>query len=112
MALEGDEVMVSLAAGWYTEVEDAIVKRKDADALMHAGAGWDIYGLCPDRALKTFEAAAKMSNSIAAYDAAVMRLERNGKGDMEAARALLSQAAEAGDGKAKEKLRTLRAERP
>ena len=71
------------------------------------GAGWDIYSLCPDHALKTFEAAAKMSNSIAAYNAALMRLERNGDGDVEAARALLSQAAGAGDAKAQAKLKTL-----
>jgi hypothetical protein len=108
-AMDGDEVMVSLAAGWFIEVEDQILEKGDANALMHAGAGWDIYSLCPDRALKTFEAAAKMSNSIAAYNAALIRLERNKDGDMEAARALLSQAAEAGDAKAQAKLKTLSA---
>lgn len=108
MATEGDEVFVPLVAGWFVEVEDKIVEKHDADALMRAGAGWDIYSLCPDHALKTFEAAAKMSNPIAAYNAALMRLERNGEGDMDAAKALLAQAAVAGDAKAQEKLRKLK----
>jgi hypothetical protein len=106
-AMEGDEVMVSLAAGWFMEVEDKILEKHDADALMRAGAGWDIYGLCPDHALKTFEAAAKLSNPIAAYNAALMRLQRNAEGDVEAAKNLLSLAAQAGDSKAQAKLGAL-----
>ncbi|HEX6833818.1 MAG TPA: hypothetical protein VF132_09840 [Rudaea sp.] len=108
MVTEGDEVFLPLVAGWFVEVEDKIAQKQDADALMRAGAGWDIYSLCPDHALKTFEAAARMSNSIAAYNAALMRLERNGEGDVAAAKALLAQAAAAGDAKARKKLRELK----
>src|SRR5262249_10872059 len=109
MVTEGNEVFVPLVAGWVVEVEDKIIEKHDADALMRAGAGWGIYSLCPDHALKRCEAAAKMSNSIAAYNAALMRLERNGEGDLEAAKELLSQAAQAGDKMAQEKLRKLKA---
>jgi len=106
-AMEGDEVMESLAVGWVAELEDRLVEKHDADNLMRAGAAWDIFHLCPEHALKTFETAAKLSNSIAAYNAALMRLERNADGDVKAATALLSQAAEAGDAKAQLRLRKL-----
>lgn len=107
--LDGEDVMVSLAEGWYAEFEDAMVKNNDAENLLHAGVGWDVYNLCPEHALQTFEAAARLSNPVAAYNAAMMRLQRNAEGDREAAKALLSQAAKAGDSKAQEKLRTLQA---
>jgi hypothetical protein len=102
--INGDDVMVSLAVGWPAEMEEVFVKERDADGIMRAGAGWDIYFLCPDRALQAFEAAAKLSHPIAAYNAALMRLERRSKGDLEAATALLSQAAAAGDKKAQARL--------
>jgi hypothetical protein len=72
----GEEVMVSLVAGWPIEFVEHYVKQKDADGIMRAGAGYDIYMLCPDRALELYEAAAKLSNPIAAYNAALMHLER------------------------------------
>jgi TPR repeat protein len=109
---DGDEVMVSLAAGWPAELEDYFVKERNAEGIMQAGAGRDIYSLCPDRALQAFEAAAKLSHPIAAYNAAVMRLERNGEGDIEAATALLSQAASAGDKKSRARLQKLKQKGP
>jgi TPR repeat protein len=48
-----------------------------------------------------------MSHPIAAYNAAVMRLDRGQKGDVEAAKALLTQAAKAGDKKSQRLLPTL-----
>jgi TPR repeat protein len=103
-----EEVMVSLVAGWPAEVEDHFAQERNAEGIMRAGAGWDIYFLCPDRALQAFEAAAKLSDPVAAYNAAMMRLDRNSKGDVEAATALLAQAAGKGDKKAQARLEKLR----
>lgn len=104
----GDEVMVSLIAGWPAEVEDHFAKERNAEGILRAGAGWDIYFLCPERALQAFEAAARLSHPIAAYNAAMMRLDRREKGDVEAAAALLAQAAGKGDEKAQASLEKLR----
>lgn len=104
----GEEVMVSLVAGWPAEVEDHFARERNAEGILRAGAGWDIYLLCPERALQAFEAAAKLSHPIAAYNAAMMRLDRRGKGDVEAAAALLEQAAGNGDKKAQASLEKLR----
>jgi TPR repeat protein len=104
----GSEVMVSMVAGWPAPLEDIFLRNKDADGIKDAGAGWDIFFLCPDRALQAFEAAARYANPIAAYNAALIRLERKSKGDLKAAAELLSQAANAGDKKAQERLKILR----
>lgn len=104
----GDEVMVSLVAGWPIEFEENYIKKGDSDGIMRAGAGWDIYMLCPDKALQLFEAAAKLSNPIAAYNAALIHLERGKKTDLDAAIALLSQAAALGDKKAQDRVQQLK----
>lgn len=96
----GADVMAALVAGWPAEVQDYFVQAGDAEGVMRAGVGWDVYFLCPERALSTFELAAKMGSAIAAYNAAVMRLERGGDGDRQAAIALLVRAAELKDEKA------------
>lgn len=106
--VEGDEVMVSLVAGWSATMEEVFVEERDAERLMRAGAGWDIFFLCPDRALQAFEAAAKLSHPIAAYNAALVRLDRGHPGDLDAAIALASQAADSGDKKAKALLARLK----
>lgn len=105
---DGEEVMVSFVPGWPATMEEAFVKEGNADGIMRAGAGWDIFFLCPDRALQSFEVAAKLAHPIAAYNAAMLRLERGNKGDLEAASELLKQAAEAGDSKAIGKLTMLK----
>jgi TPR repeat protein len=104
----GEEVMVSLVAGWPAEDEDIFLKERNADGIMRAGAGWDILFLCPEKALQAFEAAARLSHSVAAYNAALIRLERKNIGDLDAAKELLSQAAIAGDKKAQARLQALR----
>lgn len=104
----GSDVMVSMIAGWPVSLEDTFLQSKDSDGLNAAGAGWDIFFLCPDRALQAFEAAARYANPIAAYNAALIRLERKSKGDLKAAAELLAQAANAGDKKAKARLAILR----
>lgn len=104
---EGAEVMVSMVAGWPVFYEDNFRGDKNPDGIMRAGAGWDIFFLCPDSALQSFEAAAQLSHPVAGYNAAVIRLERNSKGDVEAAKSLLTKAASAGDKKAQALLITL-----
>lgn len=107
----GREVMASLVAGWPATLEDVFLQAKDDVGIMHAGVGWDVFFLCPERALQAFEAAARYANPIAAYNAALMRIERNAKGDRDAAIALLAQAANQGDQKAQMRLAMLRAQR-
>lgn len=104
---EGEEVMFALVLGWHTTVEAHWIEQGSADGLMRAGAGWDIFGLCPDRALASFEKSAEMGSAIGAYNAALMRLELGGKSNLKTARALLERAAELGDGKAKQTLENL-----
>jgi len=103
----GDEVMVSRVVGWPLEFEEDYVKKKDSEGIMRAGVGWDVYLLCPDRALQSFEAAAKLSSLTATYNAALMHLECGGEGDFKAATSLLSRAAAHGDKKAEAKLQKL-----
>lgn len=105
---EGAEVMVSMVAGWPVMYEGDFRRDKNSDGIMHAAAGWDIFFLCPDSALQSFEAAAQSSNTVAGYNAAVIRLERNNKGDVEAAISLLDKAASAGDKNAKALLSSLK----
>jgi hypothetical protein len=101
---EGDEIMVSVAAGWFVAFQDDFIKKGDAEGIMHAGAAWEIYMLCLDRALRLYEMAAKLSNPIAAYNAAIIRLERGADGDIEEAARLFKQAAALGDKKAQGRL--------
>lgn len=107
----GADVMVSMAAGWPAGVEDVFRRDNNAEGIMRAGAGWDVFYLCPDKALQSFELAAQLSHPVAAYNAALIRLERKAKGDVEAAKALLAKAAGAGDQKAQARLRALKARR-
>jgi hypothetical protein len=104
---KGDKVMASLVPGWTLSLPPEPAKKPDAAALMRIGAGYDIFMLCPERALKAYDASAALSNPIAAFNAAVMRLERGAPGDAQSAVALLKQAAASGDQKAQAKLTSL-----
>ena len=104
----GGEVMASAAVASPIDFEEDYVTKKDAEGIMRVGAALDIFSLCHDKALEYFEAGAKLSNSIAAYNAALIHLERGKKGDLEAATALLSQAAALGDKKAQARLQKLK----
>ena len=108
----GADVMASLVAGWPAELEEEFAAEGDADGVMRAGAGWDVFLLCPDRALAAFERAAAMKHPIAAYNAALMRLERGAPGDATRAAELLQQAAALGDAKSRTRLDELRAAGP
>lgn len=104
---KGADILVSLVSGWPSEVQDFFIENKDADGVMRAGAGWEIFNLCPERALATYEIAAEMGDAIAAYNAAIIRLERNAEGDRQAALALLTQATARGDEKSRLRLQQL-----
>lgn len=100
---KGSEVFAPLVAGWPAFVEDQIPDN-DASLLMLAAAGQDIFFLCPDKALSGFERAASQGSAIAAYNAAVMRLERSAKGDRAAALKLLERGVALGDAKSRARL--------
>jgi len=104
----GSDVMAALTAGWIIFLESNIEKEGDADGMMRVAAAYDIFMLCPERALSTFEHAAKMGSAIASYDAAMIRLDRGETGDRQAAMALFERAAALGDDKARERLRTFK----
>ena len=55
---DGSEVFVPLVAGWPAYAQDQIPE-DDADLLMRAAVGWDVFFLCPDKALAGFERAAR-----------------------------------------------------
>lgn len=100
---EGAEVFVPLVAGWPAYVQEQIPE-DDANLLTLAAAGWDIFFLCPDKALDGFETAAAKGSAIAAYNAALMRLERGDDGDRAAAISLLERGAALGDAKSRARL--------
>jgi hypothetical protein len=100
---KGSEVLVSLVAGWPAYVV-AQIPEENAEMLMHAAAGFDIFLLCPDQALAGFERAAEKGSAIAAYNAALMRLERDAEGDREAGLALLERGTALGDAKSRARL--------
>lgn len=99
----GSEVFVSLVAGWPAFVQDQIAE-DDPDMLARAAAGWDIFFLCPDQALAGFEHAAAKGSAIAAYNAAIMHLDRGTDADRAAALALVERGAALGDAKSRARL--------
>jgi hypothetical protein len=105
---KGSEVFVPLVAGWPAFVEDRIPD-DNPDLLLRAAAGWDVFFLCPARALAGFERAAAKGSAIAAYNAAVMRLERDGDGDRAAAFALLERGMALGDARSRARIEIERA---
>ena len=101
---KNEELLVSLAAGWFSQSQ-GLLPENDAVLQMRAAAGADIFMLCPDGALNGFEHAAEAGSAIAAYNAAIMRLERGGAGDRTAALALLDRGAALGDEKSMARLK-------
>ncbi len=104
---DGDEIMTSLLAGWPILFEESFTKKHYSHGLMRVGAAWEIFMLNLDRALQSYEAAAKLSDPIAAYNAAIIRLERNQEGDFKEATRLLKQAAGLGDDKAQVRIQEM-----
>lgn len=108
---EGSDVLVSLATGWPVYVEDRIPE-DDLALRTAAAAGADVFLLCPDQALASYERVAGQGGAIAAYNAAIMRLERNADGDRDAALRLLERGAALGDARSRERLDAERAAPP
>jgi hypothetical protein len=102
-----DEVMASLVAGWPIDLEAQFIKERDAAGLLRVGAAKEIFMLCPEDALKSYDASAALNNPVAAFNAAIIRLERKQPGDVAAAMRLLKQSAAQGDKKAEKKLKSL-----
>jgi TPR repeat protein len=92
---QGEEVLVPLAGAWASGLEENFPD--DAELLLNAAAGWDIFWHCPDKALAGFEVAAAKGSAIAAYNAALMRLERKQAGDADKALELFERGAALGD---------------
>ena len=104
---EGDEIMVSLAAGWPVVFEKEINEKNDPYPILRVGVAWEIYMLCLGQALQSYETAARLSNPIAAYNAAIIHLERGQDGDFEEAGRLLREAVAHGDTKAQKLLNNM-----
>lgn len=68
---------------------------------MLAAAGQELFFLCPDKALAGYERAAAKGSAVAAYNAALMRLER---GERAAALTLFERGAALGDAKSRTRL--------
>jgi hypothetical protein len=103
---QGAEVLVPLAVGWAAGAEDKVPD--NADLLLAAATGWDVFMLCPDKALAGFEAAANKGSAIGAYNAGLMHLERAAPGDLEQARTWFERGAARGDAKSAEQAAKLR----
>lgn len=107
MINEGDDVMVSLATYYPVQIESYLIENRIVDGILDAGAGWEIFNLCQDKALQRFELAATYSQPIAAYNAAIIHIERNNPQDQKIALDLLRQASKLGDEKSSKLLSKL-----
>ncbi|QNA87402.1 hypothetical protein G4G28_00985 [Massilia sp. Dwa41.01b] len=104
---KNEDVMASLVAGWAIDLEARFKETRDAAGLLQVAAAKEIFMLCPESALESYEESAALNNPVAAYNAAIIRLERKQPGDVAAAMKLLKQAAAQGDKKAEKKLTSL-----
>lgn len=103
----GDDVMLALVPGAVIQLEERFAEDGRADGVVRAGVGKDVFMLCPDGALASFERAAGMGSAIGAYNAGVMHAEA---GDRDAGIKWLEKAAGLGDAKAAERLAAFRAQ--
>jgi hypothetical protein len=101
----GDDVMVALVPGAVIQFEEQFAEEGRAEGVVRAGVGKDVFMLCPEGALASFERAAGMGSAIGAYNAGVMHAEA---GDRAAAIIWLEKAAALGDAKAAERLTAMR----
>ena len=105
----GDDVMVALVPGAVAQFEDRFAEDGRAEGVVRTGVGKDVFMLCPDGALASFERAAAMGSAIGAYNAGVMHAET---GNRAAAITWLEKAAALGDAKAAERVAVMRAATP
>ena len=69
---EGEEVLAPLVPGAMVQFEDRFAEEGIAAGVVEAGIGYDVFMLCPERALAAFERAAGMGSAIGAYNAGLM----------------------------------------
>lgn len=105
----GNDVMVALVPGALAQFEDRFAEDGQADGVVRAGVGNDVFMLCPQGALAAFERAAGMGSAVGAYNAGVMHAEA---GDPAAAITWLEKAVALGDEKAAARLTVLRSDKP
>ncbi len=98
---QGKDVMVAMVPGAMVQFEDRFAEEGNAEGVLRAGVGNDVFMLCPHGALAAFERAAEMGSAIAAYNAAMMHEEA---GETDAARVWFRKAAALGDTKAAKRL--------
>ena len=101
----GEDVMVALVPGAMAQFEDRFAEDGNADGVVRAGVGHDVFMLCPQGALAAFERAAGMGSAIGAYNAGIMHAD---SGNRVAAISWLEKASALGDAKATERLTALR----
>ncbi len=70
---QNEQVMASLVLGWAIDLEDQFAKAHDAAGLLQVGVAKDVFMLCPDGALQSYEDGAALNSPIAAFNAAIMR---------------------------------------
>lgn len=99
-------VLTSLAFGEMMFYNERLREADEYGLLLHAAVGWDVHGLCPERALAEFELIAP-HHPIAAYNAALMRLASGKAEDRATALRLLEVGENAGDEAARELRRRL-----
>lgn len=101
-AKPGDWVMVSAALAVSEAAMQEAETSQDTDLLFAAAQSEDVFGLHPENALRLYERGAALGDGLAAYNAAMIRFQRDWDGDREAAKALLDRAEKLGDKKAAE----------
>jgi TPR repeat protein len=94
---KGADVFVSLTTAGAVRFEDKFIASRNGAGMVDAGMAWDVFSLCPEKALDRFLAAAGFGNNIGAYNAALLLLDRGSPSDSLAARKWLQQAAQRGD---------------
>lgn len=79
----GEDVMMALVHGVLIDDEDQLAKQGNADGVLHAGIGHDVFLLCPERAMAAFKQAAELGSAIGAYNAGLMHADAGEQGDAE-----------------------------
>lgn len=108
-ARPGEFVMASAAFAATSEEIEAAATSRDAKEVFFVARSEDVFGLHPDSALQFYERCAELGEALCAYNAAMIRFQRNWIGDDEAAAELLIKAREFGDPKADALLARVRA---
>lgn len=101
----GADVLMALVPGASAQFEDQFARDGISEGVLQAGIGYDVFLLCPERALAAFERAAGMGNAIGAYNAGLIHAEN---GDRSIAITWLEKAKTLGETKATTALATLR----